>query len=158
MVVTFKWALSNFLKLFAIYFLRSLLIILLVNHNGICFVQWYPKKWVMNGMDFLFQNADTKVINLNFVRMGMVMSALINVTEQNLDETFVVIFQRHLLTSQIKFKQLMKKVLKDIVNVAIFYCIIWFVTIVTKSAHFRLFSSYATLPLLCISKWGDDIP
>ena len=78
----------------------------------------------MSGMDFLFQNADTKVINLDFVRLGMVMSALINVTEQNLDETFVVIFQRHLLTSQIKFKQLMKNVLKDIVNVAIFYCII----------------------------------
>ena len=47
----------------------------------------------MSGMEFCFQNADTKVKNLNYVLwLGMVMSVLINVTKQNLFETFVVIF------------------------------------------------------------------
>ena len=58
----------------------------------------------MSGMDFCFQNADTKGRNLDYVLcMGMVMSVLVNVTQQNVFETFVVIFQRHLLASQIKF-------------------------------------------------------
>ena len=52
--------------------------------------------------EFLFWNADTKGINLDYVLwFGIIMSALINVTQQNLFETFAVIFQRHLLASQI---------------------------------------------------------
>ena len=55
-------------------------------------------------MDFYFQYADIKGRNLDYVIwLSMVMSALINVTQQNLFEAFVVIFQRHLLTSQTKF-------------------------------------------------------
>ena len=55
-------------------------------------------------MDFYFQYADIKGRNLDCVIwLRMVMSALINVTQQNLFETFVVIFQRHLLTFQTKF-------------------------------------------------------
>ena len=62
----------------------------------------------MSGMDFCFQNADTKGRNLDYVFwLSMVMSVLINVTQQNLFETFVVIFQRYLLASQIKFIEFM---------------------------------------------------
>ena len=62
-------------------------------------------------MDFCFQNSDTKGRNLDILWLGMVMSALINVTQQILFETFVVIFQRHLLAHQIKRKVFMKKIL-----------------------------------------------
>ena len=56
----------------------------------------------MSIMDFYFQNGDTKGGNLDVLRLGTVLSALINVTQQNLFETFAVIFQRHHLASQIK--------------------------------------------------------
>ena len=63
----------------------------------------------MSVMDFCFQNAKTKSRNLDVLWLDMVMSALINVTQQNLFETFVVIFQRHLLAFQITFTEFIKK-------------------------------------------------
>ena len=89
----------------------------------------------------------------------MVMSALINVTQQNLF-TFLI-FQRHLLVlaSQIKFVEFLWKTFwKNMVNFPVLYCVLRFVTHVTKSAYFSLSSWYAIFPLLCNSKWGDDIP
>ena len=46
---------------------------------------------------------------------------------------------------------------KNIVNFPVLHCVLWFVTNVIKSAHFSLSSQYAIFPLLCKSKWGDDI-
>ena len=57
----------------------------------------------MSVTNFCFQNADTKERSLDYVlSLAIVFSALINVTQQNLFETFVIFFQRHILASQIK--------------------------------------------------------
>ena len=51
----------------------------------------------------------------------------------------------------------LKKYWKNFVNFAILSCILWFVSHVSKAAHFSLSSSYSIFPVLSISIWGNDI-
>ena len=93
-------------------------------------------------MFFCFQNVVTKLRNLDFILwLGMV-------TQLNLFETFIIFFQRHLLASQLIFMRLCKKGLKgysEFCNNIVFYL------------YFSLSFPYAIFPLLCISKWGENI-
>ena len=80
----------------------------------------------------------------------MIMSALTDVTQQSLFTYFSIPTK--------VCRVFIKKFWNNVVNFAVLYCVLWFVTHVTKSAHFRLSSRDAILPLLRKSKWGDDIP
>ena len=79
----------------------------------------------------------------------MIMSALTDVTQQSLFTYFSIPTK--------VCRVFIKKFWKNVVNFAVLYCVLWFVTHVTKSAHFSLSSRYAIFPLLCISKWIEDI-
>ena len=80
----------------------------------------------------------------------MIMSALINVTQKSL-------FTSLSIPTKVR-RVFIKRFWKNAVNFAVLYCVLWFVTHVTKSAHFSLPSRYAIFPFLCKSKWVDDIP
>ena len=85
----------------------------------------------MSVMDFCFQNADTKERNLDVLWLGMVFSALTNVTLENLFETVAVIFQRHFLSLQIKFIEFMKKIqteYSEFCNILLYFmiCYYWY--------------------------------
>ena len=76
MVVTIEWILSNFLKLFIISS-HKVHCLKLVSLNGVFFIQWYLKKWVMSVMDFCFKNPGTKARNLDYVLwLSMIMLVL----------------------------------------------------------------------------------
>ena len=157
MVVTFEWVLSNFLKLFTICSHRSLLKILLVSHNALFLVQWYL--WSHEFHGFLLSEYGCKRKKFRLRSLDGHGYVSLNVTQQNLFVKFVIFFQRYLLASQPKFVEgVLKKCWKNLVNFAILYCILWFVTHVTKSAHCSLSSPFSVFPFLCISKWGNDIP
>ena len=79
----------------------------------------------------------------------MIMSALINVTQQSL-------FTSLCIPTKV-CRVFIKRFWKNVVNFAVLYCFLWFVTHVTKSAHFSLSTRYAIFPLSCISKWREDI-
>ena len=147
MVVTFEWMLSNFQKLFTICSHKSLLEILLACHNGVIAVQWLLHYVIISRSKlweswFLFSECRYK--RKKFRRRSLVGHCYVslNVTQQNLFETSVIFFQRHLFV--------LKKYWKNVVNFSILCYILW--TIVVLS------SPYSIFPLLCISKWGNDIP
>ena len=105
----------------------------------------------MSFMDFCFLNTDAKGINLDYVLwLEMVMSEFIGDVCHLLLETSLSILTK-------VYWVCLKKYWRNLVNFAILYCVLWFVTHVTKAAHFSLSSSYSIFPLLSISKWGNDI-
>ena len=100
-------------------------------------------------MDFFFQNVHLKTSqgrNKDFLWLVMVMSALINVTQQILFETVVVIFQKHLLPYQIKFKKFMKKILtgySEFCNILLYFMICYYCHVVSP---IKLIFSMCYLP------------
>ena len=98
-------------------------------------------------MDFSFQNVHLKTSqgrNIDFLWLVMVMSALINVTQQILFETFV--FQKHLLAYQIKFKKFMKKILtgySEFCNILLYFMICYYCYVVSP---IKLIFSICYLP------------
>ena len=132
MVVTFDSALSNFLKLFTIWPHRSLLKILFINHKWsiLCLVISQEVSHECHG--FLFSECRCKRKRFRLRSLVGRRYVSFNVIQQNLFETFVIFFQRHLLASQLKSVEFVwKKIPKEFSE----FCNIIFYFMICYSCH-----------------------